>query len=400
MKTYNLLVLSLCVMECVCQESARIVYENAGVESGRSVYSICLVTQVNSSRSFSGFKPVLGDAGGKIGYISLYSCHGSSAAEYENVKNKPLDCESWELTSVREKCGERLMFMWSRAMGPDYQEDLPGGIGSGSSGLVLLVVSYINTMLSYQDSSGMELKYSPGDVEVGDQMGRLIIAHEMPRMIVMGGVETWKSFVVCHRSCLRKMEDDDIHIKRVTIFTGSRGTRGRIGVLVNNATDIHTDIIDQKIIIKDEYGFAEGNIDRKISSKGTDLWLECDYNTIGEGVSNTILGGLGGDSEHCLAVVTYTSKTSVTSCKSQPSEYSVLYALDMYLAAQDYTEYVSDYYDDVDVFDSYDYNIEEYSFSYGSRKRRSLTRGRRQAHVPSVDLFMDKISDDNRKVKI
>ena len=275
MKTNFLLVLSWFVLDCVCQDTTRIVVQNAGVESGRNVYSICLLSQVNSSRTFSGFKPVLGDAGGKIGYISLYSCHGT-AVKYENVKNKPLDCESWELTSVRENCGERLMFMWSRAMGADYHEELPGGIGSGSSGLVLLVVSYINTMLSYQDSSGMELKYSDRDEGLGEQLGRLIISHELPRMIVMGGVETWKSFVVCHRSCLRKMEEDDIHIKRVNIFTGSRGKRGRIGVLANNATDIHTDIIDQKIIIKDEYGYTEGNVDRKVSSKGTDLWLECD----------------------------------------------------------------------------------------------------------------------------
>ena len=72
--------------------------------------------------------------------------------------------------------------------------------------------------------------------------------------------------------------------------------------------------------------------------KGTDLWLECDYNTLGDTVdaTATLLGGLELGSEHCLAVLTYSAKLTgpVTSCSSQPSEYSVLYALDMYLNTQ------------------------------------------------------------------
>ena len=72
--------------------------------------------------------------------------------------------------------------------------------------------------------------------------------------------------------------------------------------------------------------------------KGTDLWLECDYNTLGDtvDVTATLLGGLEFGSEHCLAVLTYSAKLNgpVTSCSSQPSEYSVLYALDMYLNTQ------------------------------------------------------------------
>ena len=72
--------------------------------------------------------------------------------------------------------------------------------------------------------------------------------------------------------------------------------------------------------------------------EGTDLWLECDYNTLGDTVDSpaTLLGGLELGSEHCLAVLTYSAKLTgpVTSCSSQPSEYSVLYALDMYLSTQ------------------------------------------------------------------
>ena len=52
-----------------------------------------------------------------------------------------------------------------------------------------------------------------------------------------------ESYVVCHRSCLGKMVEDDILIKRVNIFTGSRWTRGRLGVLLDNATVIDRDIV-------------------------------------------------------------------------------------------------------------------------------------------------------------
>ena len=107
-------------------------------------------------------------------------------------------------------------------------------------------------------------------------------------------------------------------------------------------------------------------------------------------------------SEHCMAVMTTVSSTRVnpvTSCSSHPSEYSVLYALDMYLSGQDYTEYVSDYYDDVaGVFDTSYYNFEDYSLSFGKRKKRSVSRHKRQSHLPSSDLFFNKITDDNRQV--
>ena len=88
----------------------------------------------------------------------------------------------------------------------------------------------------------------------------------------------------------------------------------------------------------DDYGFTEASVDRKLPMEGTDLWLECDYNTLGDtvDVTATLLGGLELGSEHCLAVLTYSAKLTgpVTSCSSQPSEYSVLYALDMYLRNQ------------------------------------------------------------------
>ena len=92
------------------------------------------------------------------------------------------------------------------------------------------------------------------------------------------------------------------------------------------------------VFFSDDYSFTEASVDRKLPMRGTDLWLECDYNTLGDtvDVTATLLGGLELGSEHCLGVLTYSAKLTgpVTSCSSQPSEYSVLYALDMYLSNQ------------------------------------------------------------------
>ena len=43
-----------------------ILFENAGVEAGEDVFNICHLSKVNNSMSFSGFSPVLGNAGPKV----------------------------------------------------------------------------------------------------------------------------------------------------------------------------------------------------------------------------------------------------------------------------------------------------------------------------------------------
>ena len=63
----------------------------------------------------------------------------------------------------------------------------------------------------------------------------------------MGGAETWRTHAVCHRSCLRRLEEAELRVRKVTLFTGALGTRARIGVLLNNGTDIDTDLMDQKL---------------------------------------------------------------------------------------------------------------------------------------------------------
>ena len=49
--------------------ATRLVYEGAVVRSGSS--SVCYLNQINSSNIYSGMRPVLGSAGGNVGYISL-----------------------------------------------------------------------------------------------------------------------------------------------------------------------------------------------------------------------------------------------------------------------------------------------------------------------------------------
>ena len=156
----------------------------------------------------------------------------------------------------------------------------------------MLVVSYIDTMLQYQDSSGVKLTVAD-TAGAQDLVSRLILSHKLPRMLVMGGVQTWRSYAVCHRSCMGQMNEADIHIKKINIFTGSRGNRARIGVLLKNATDIREDLIDGTLSKKDDFSYRETPVDVKLPVSGTDMWLECDYNTVSDTSSVTLLGGLG-----------------------------------------------------------------------------------------------------------
>ena len=371
----------------------RLVYERAVVMSGTS--NICYLNQLNSSNIYSGMRPVLGSAGGNVGFISLYSCHDVEEADLFSMRDRSLDCDDTGWDYVKTKCARRLMFLWSRAMGPDYQETLPpavSGLRTGETGFVLMVTSYLDLTLQKVDSSGLELvERSPG--EAGGEVGsRLFISHQLPRLIVLGGISNWKTYAVCHRSCLARMDNDDILVKKVSIFTGSTGVRGRIGVLKNNGTEVEADLVDEGIVQSEAgagAGYMEAEVERVVRGRGTDLWLECDYNTESLGTGVTRLGGINHDTEHCFAVLTYLHQTEVTACNSQPTEYSVLYALDMKLAGQDYQEYTADYYQ-IEAFDSF-YEYPDYDF--GKRRRK------RQSYKPITDPFLDKLSGDNRMVR-
>merc|ERR1719468_681349 len=195
----------------------RIVYENAGVESGRTIFNMCFLTQLNTSSAYTGFRPVLGRAGGKIGYIALYSCQGPDAGNFVSLKDRALSCDNRDMALVLDSCGHRLMFIWSRAMGQDHEETLPSdivGVRPDRSGLALMVVSYIDMLIQDQDSSGLELTELDGD-GLGDkeEVGRLVISHNLPRLVVMAGAETWRTYAVCHRSCLRRLDEAELIVR-------------------------------------------------------------------------------------------------------------------------------------------------------------------------------------------
>ena len=374
-----------------------VVYSGAVVRAGTS--SLCYLKQINSSNLYSGARPVLGQAGHNIAYISLYSCHQVSEPDLFGMRDQPLDCSNDQWTFVKSKCGRRLMFLWSRAMGPQYQETMPRGISgfmTGETGFVLLVATYVDLTLQNLDSSGLELTETNSEEAEGEPGSRLFISHQLPRLIVMGGLgaqQFWRTYAVCHRSCLARMDTDDIQIKKVNIFTGSQGARGRIGVLKNNGTDIEADLVDERIVQAEGDtagpGYLEREIDRDLRTSFTDLWLECDYDTQEGGRTVTMLGGFSPGTEHCFSVLTYLERGQVTACHSQPTEYSVLYALDMELAARDYQQYTADYYQ-AEAFDS-SYEFSDYDYSWSRRRRR-------QVHEPNIDPLMEKFSGDNRRV--
>ena len=77
MISVTILFLSITIMSTNASGIKRIVYENAGivelrkindqkytlcegVESGRTIFNMCFLSQLNSSSAFTGFKPVLG----------------------------------------------------------------------------------------------------------------------------------------------------------------------------------------------------------------------------------------------------------------------------------------------------------------------------------------------------
>ena len=147
--------------------ATRLVYEGAVVRSGSS--SVCYLNQINSSNIYSGMRPVLGSAGGNVGYISLYSCHNVNEPDLFGMRDQPLDCDNNSWDFVKTKCGRRLMFLWSRAMGPEYRETFPAGtsgVRTGETGFVLLVTTYVDLTLQKVDSSGLEMvETSPEEAE-------------------------------------------------------------------------------------------------------------------------------------------------------------------------------------------------------------------------------------------
>jgi len=389
------LLLLLCSILAVHMFSTRVLQDKVVVPTGDS--SLCWVQKLDNETFYIGFKPIVSETS-RIAYMSLYSCHGIKDADLVKAAQVSPDCSSAAYLNIKQGCGERLMFLWSQAMGRNYEEKLPAevsGIKTGVSGYVMLVVTYLGVPEQVLDSSGLQLTEESGPAPSGVEGGRLLVSHRLPRLIVMGGVEDWRTSTVCHRSCLKHMEGDKINIRKVGVFTGHRGVRARLGVASEEGNEVDEDILNTDL---NKGSYVEKEVARSVGPDN-DLWLDCDYNTLD--LNTTIFGGVGAGLEHCFAVITYTARTRVTSCGSHPTEYSVLYALDFYLENEDYNSYIDDYYVE-DAFDSYQENNDDQSIdeAFGKRKKRSGTNGRNKREVFEIheDNFFKKISDDNTLV--
>ena len=393
----HLLPVLLVSATCTAQFTKLVTQKDADVPAGDS--SLCWLAKLDPDILYTGFKPRINPETEDIAYISIYSCHSTSLTELKRWEEVSNECSAASYLAVRESCGQRLMFIWSSSMGSSYQERLPAeisGIMTGASGYAMLVATYVDVKSAFKDSSGLELTEASGPVPSGKEGGRLIIGHQLPRMIVFGGVEEWKVYSVCHRSCLKEMDQESLTMSKVSVFTGSRGISSRLGVAYDEGMEVGEDIIN---ISLNKGGFAEENVSANLTGD-TDLWLECVYNTVD--TDTTFLGGVGKDLEHCFAVLTYVAKTSITSCKSQPTDYSVLYALDIYLQNEDYNTY-EDYYID-DAFESVEDSDDYYADAFQRRKKRNsfgglkALRSKREAYEVIEDDFFSKLTDDKRLV--
>ena len=192
---------------------------------------------------------------------------------------------------------------------------------------------------------------------------------------------------------------DSIEVFKVGVFTGSRCTKARLGLASEQGLEVGEDIMNDKLV---KGSYVEKQVDRKVAP-GNDLWLECVYNTLD--LNSTSLGGVGAGLEHCFAVLTYISRTVITSCRSHPTEYSVLYALDFFLETEDYPTYSNDYYVD-DAFNTFEEDSDSYDDAFGKRKKRAIQReiislrNKREAYEVSKDSFMDKLTDDRSLVNL
>ena len=126
------LVLLVCSLSSVySQFTVIIAQDNADVTSG----DLTLCGQIGSAVLYTVFRPRLVSAvSAKIAYMSLYSCHGITITELQKWEKETHDCSSAAYLNVREACGERLMFFWSKAMGEMYEEVLPADISGIKTG--------------------------------------------------------------------------------------------------------------------------------------------------------------------------------------------------------------------------------------------------------------------------
>ena len=101
-----------------------------------------------------------------------------------------------------------------------------------------------------------------------------------------------------------------------------------------------------------------------------------------------MLGGVGENQEHCMALLTYKGVSSVLECRSQPTDVSMAYALDLTLqgGGDEYVDYTNEIEDAFEsVSEGTDYDV----FGKKRRRRRQTSNGEQV-----VDSFLDDVFTD------
>ena len=205
------------------------------------------------------------------------------------------------------------------------------------------------------------------------------------RLLILPGLKEWRSAAVCSTDCLNLMGEEvwGIDLVKLTVLTGNKSTSARLS-RVGQAGDIV-----QLAVVSLSSGWGEADLN-KVQLLPTDsLVLECVYDS--SELKVPMLGGVGQNKEHCMALLSYEGVSSVLECRSQPTDFSMTYALNLVLQGGG-TEYV-DYTNEIEeAFESVLEGTDSEYEVFGKRRRRRRRQTSNGERV--VDSFLDDVFTD------
>ena len=203
------------------------------------------------------------------------------------------------------------------------------------------------------------------------------------RLLVLPGLKEWRSAAVCSTDCLNLMGEEawGIDLVKLTILTGNKSTSARLS-RVDQSGDI-----TQLAVVSLSSGWGEADLSKAQLLPTDSLVLECVYDS--SALKVPMLGGVGQNQEHCMALLSYEGVSSVLECRSQPTDFSMTYALNLTLqgGGNEYVDYTNEIEEAFEsVLESTD---EDYSSLEKRRRRRQTSNGERV-----VDSFLDDVFTD------
>ena len=172
-----------------------------------------------------------------------------------------------------------------------------------------------------------------------------------------------------------------IDLVKLTVLTGNKSTSARLS-RVGQAGGIV-----QLAVVSLSSGWGETNLDKAQLLPTDSLVLECVYDSTA--LKTPMLGGVGQNQEHCMALLSYEGVSSVLECRSQPTDFSMTYALNLILQGGG-TEYM-DYTNEIEeAFESVLESTEQDYEGFGKKRRRRQTSNGERA----VDSFLDDVFTD------